>query len=385
MKLSALAGKGFSAREIETHVRALKGYDCSLPARGVRLPFVESDAMIRLLMHFIGDGFICPEVGSSKVSACTNQSSHLRQGFISCLTQIFGDVSLCVSEHTEDKNRPHVRVPKWIPYLLAQFYPDAVFGQLRSELPKAIFSAPESLRIEAIRTLADDDGCVQELCIRFVSGSYALLEDTKRLVLQIIWNDSQITEESKKILTNSVSNVRKQRNWYRLDLGFRMFDWYQSRIGFSHPEKIRELAFRIGAARSSARMDILDRDYLIYSELISRKETCREIALANNIREEYVHASLRYHASRGRVIKCGSSLKRKKASAQWTLTELGRRWVETLTLVKSRPSKCFMREVLHHRDYMRYRYLKNPMPPETSGADPSLTVNTLYERQSLES
>jgi hypothetical protein len=57
-----------------------------------------------------------------------------------------------------------------------------VFGQLRSKLPSIIFSLPDDPKAEAVRTLADDDGCVQELCIRFVSGSSALLEDARRLV-----------------------------------------------------------------------------------------------------------------------------------------------------------------------------------------------------------
>jgi hypothetical protein len=358
LKLSALAEEGFSPPEIETHVTAIKGYGCSLPALGTHLPFVENAAMVRLLLHFIGDGFLCSVVGSTKVSAYTNQNAQLRKGFISCLTEVFGNVSLCVSEHTDDKNRPHVRVSKWISYLLTRFYPDAVFGQTRSELPKAIFSASDNLKIEAIRTLADDDGSVQELCIRFVSGSSVLLENARRLVLQLVESDSELAGSIKRVLKRSVSTVRKQLNWYRLDLGFRMFEWYRDRIGFSHPEKSRELDFRIDAAKISAQMDALARDYLICSDLMIHEKTPQEIAVAHNIREEYVHASLRYHASRGRVVKCGKSLKRKKASTKWALTDSGRKWVYTLDVVNKCRSRGFMREALPHRDYMRYRWLK---------------------------
>lgn len=358
--LAAMTNECFPPQEIETHVTALKGYGCSLPALGMRLPFVENAAMIRLLMHFIGDGFICPIIGSTKVSVYTNQSPQLRKEFISCLKEIFGDVSLCVSEHVDDKNRPHICVPKWIPYLLTYFYPDAVFGQLRSKLPSIIFSLPDDLKAEAIRTLADDDGAVQELCIRFVSGSSALLEDTRRLVMQLVEDDSELDVPRKQALKRSVSKVRKQRNWFRLDLGFGMFEWYQHRIGFSHPEKIRELDFRIRAARLSTEIDALARDYMVYSDLINHESTCQEIAFAHDIREEYVHASLRYHSNRGRVIKCGQSLKRKKAAARWALTALGRKWVFTLSSVNRCRNKGFMREALDHRDYVRYRYLKKP-------------------------
>lgn len=164
---------------------AIKGYGCSLPAYGTPLPIREGVFTIRLLMHFIGDGFIYPVVGSTKVSAYNNQNAHLRKQFISCLTAVFGDVSLCAREDLSSRTRARVWVPKWVAYALAHWYPDARFGQSRTRLPKIMFSLPRELRIEAVHTLADDDGCVQQLCIRFVSGSYSLLEDTRRLILQI--------------------------------------------------------------------------------------------------------------------------------------------------------------------------------------------------------
>ncbi len=357
-RLGEMAEEGFSPEEIETHVTALKGYGCSLPAYDIRLPFMESSSMIRLLMHFIGDGSIYPIVGSTKVSTYTNQNACLRKGFISCLKEIFGDVSSCIREMLSDQNRPHVRVPKWIPYVLADFYPDALFGQLRSKMPSIIFSLPYELKIEAIRTLADDDGSVQELCIRFVSGSRALLEDTRRLILQLAQEDKQLSVSQKDVLAGSVSPVRKQRNWYRLDLGFRTFEWYRRTIGFSHPDKARELEFRMKAAEVTRHLDALERDFLIFSDLLNGQKTAQEIAIARFIREEYVHESLRYHLAHGRVTKCGKSLRRKKAAAKWTLTEYGRNWFGTLSRVEGSRRKDFMRKTLPERDYMRYRWLR---------------------------
>jgi hypothetical protein len=145
-----------------------------------------------------------------------------------------------------------------------------------------------------------------------------------------------------------------------------MFEWYQHRIGFSHPEKVRELNFRIRAARLSAGVDALARDFKIYSDLMDRESTSQEIAFAHDIREEYVHASLRYHSNRGRVIKCGKSLKRKKAAAQWALTGLGKECFLTFSSVNTHRNKRFMREALDHRDYNRYGYLKSPL--ETGSA-----------------
>ncbi len=306
----------FSPEEIETHVVALKGYGCSLPAYGTSFPIQEHTPMIRVLMHFMGDGALYPIPGSTMTSSYSNQNRKLRRGFVISLSAIFGDVSRCVREDLCSQSRLRVMVPKWIAYVIAHFYPDAEFGQMRSKLPGRLFSVPDELKVEAIRTLADDDGSVQELCIRFVSGTCALLEDTRQLILQLIRGDSELESPQKEVLERSVSTIRKQRNWYRLDLGFRMLEWYRHRIGFSHPDKIRELEFRIKAANRTAQLDALARDLLIFSGLLNGQRTAQEIAFAHLIREEYVHASLRYHLAYGRVIKCGKSLRRKKAAAK---------------------------------------------------------------------
>jgi hypothetical protein len=358
-RLAEMAERRVSLREIETHVTALKGYGCSLPAFGMRLPFIENRSMIRLLMHFIGDGFICSIVGSTKVSTYTNRNARLREGFMDCLNEIFGDVSSCVRERVSDQKRSHVRVPKWMPYLLVNFYPDAIFGQLQAKLPSIIFSLPRELKIEAIRTLADDDGSVQELCIRFVSGSSALLDGVRKLILQLIQDDKEISGSRKDVLANSVSPVRKQRNWYRLDLGFQALRWYNRTIGFSHPEKARELDFRIKAAQLTRHSDALARDFQIFSDLSNARRTAQEIAFAHLIREEYVHESLNYHSAHGRVIKCGQSFRRKKAAAQWRLTREGRSWFQTLCSVNRNRTREFMRKTLTQRDFMRYRWLKH--------------------------
>lgn len=356
-----LTDEGFSRQEIERHVVALKGYGSSLPAYGMRFPFVESPSMIRILMHFMGDGFIHPIVGVAKSSCYSNQNARLRDGFVSNLKEIFGDVSTCTKEKLSDRDRLHVSVPKWIAYLLAYFYPDARFGQLRSKLPNIIFSLPRELKVEAVRTLADDDGSVQELCIRFVSGSPALLEDTRRLILDLVRKDDTLSESEKAVLASSISLVRNQKNWYRLDLGFRGFEWYRRTISFSHPEKTRELEFRIKAAQRTKRLDALARDFLVFRELLSGQRTAQEIALGHLIREEYVHESLGYHSAQGRVLKCGKLLRRKKAAARWSLTEDGRKWLQILSLVNRNRTKDFLRKTLPERDYMRYRWLRHEM------------------------
>jgi len=350
--------RGFSPQEMEKHVMGIKGYGCSLPAYGIRLPVREGPSMIRLLMHFMGDGSIYPLVGSTKPSAYNNQNTHLRKQFISHLSIVFGDVSLCARENLSSLARAHVKVPKWIAYVLAHFYPDARFGQSRSRLPGIVFSLPRELKIEAIRTLADDDGSVQELCIRFVSGSCLLLEDIRQLILQLVQEDDKLSEPQKRTLERSLSSVKKQRNWYRLDLGFHMFEWYRRNIGFSHPEKAHEIEFRLKAASRTTELDALARDHLILCELARGRRTALEIARAHYIREEYVHESLRYLVGLGRVNRFGKLLSRKKAAAQWALTEEGKAWIQTLDLVNLVRSKGLMRKVLPKGDYMRYRWLK---------------------------
>ncbi len=143
-RLGKISGcERFSRENIERHVIAIKGYGCSLPAYGTRFPIHEGPSLIRLLMHFIGDGFICPVVGSNKVSAYSNNSSQLRKQFITCLNALFGDVSWCVREDLSSQTRPHVKVARWIALVLAHFYPDVQFGQLSSRLPQ-VFVLPSS-------------------------------------------------------------------------------------------------------------------------------------------------------------------------------------------------------------------------------------------------
>lgn len=152
-RLGKISGcERFSRENIERHVIAIKGYGCSLPAYGTRFPIHEGPSLIRLLMHFIGDGFICPVVGSNKVSAYSNNSSQLRKQFITCLNALFGDISWCVREDLSSQTRPHVKVARWIALVLAHFYPDVQFGQLSSRLPQVLFSLPRELKTEAIRT-----------------------------------------------------------------------------------------------------------------------------------------------------------------------------------------------------------------------------------------
>jgi hypothetical protein len=339
--------------------------------------------MIRVLMHFIGDGAIYPLVGSTKVSAYSNQNAHLRKQFISYLSALFGDVSLCAREDLSSQERACVKVSKWIAYLLVHFYPDARFGQSRSRLPAILFSLPRALKIEAIRTLADDDGSVQELCIRFVSGSCILLEDIRRLILQLIQEDDRSSELQKWTLERSLSFVKKQRNWYRLDLGFHMFEWYQRNIGFSHPEKADEIEFRLKAANRTRELDALTRDHLILYELARSRRTALEIAWTHCIREEYVHESLRYLSTLGRVSRFGKLLSRKKAAAQWALTEEGKTWIQTLEVVNGARSRDFMRRMLPKRDYMRYRWLKPIQLPRTRTSEEmnDAEATGLFEKQ----
>ncbi len=176
------------------------------------------------------------------------------------------------------------------------------------------------------------------------------------MILQLIRDDNQLSELEKRNLTGFLSSVRKQRNWYRMDLGFPLLKWYHRNIGFSHPEKASEIDFRVEAAKRTKLLDALRRDYLIFSELSKANRTAREIAMTHCIREEYVRESLRYQCARGRVTKCGKLLKRKKAAARWGLTGEGRGWLQTLDLVNRTRRRDFVRKMMPTHDLMRYRW-----------------------------
>jgi hypothetical protein len=347
IKFSGVLGSvEFGLEEVERHVIALKSFAGSGVVRNGHFPIMEDAAVIRVLVHMLGDGSIYPVVGASRASNYNNQCDVLRKQFISCLNRVFGEFSNCIRDDVSSLRRKNVEFPKWVGYVFAHLYPDARFGQMAARLPSAIFSLSRELQVEAVRTFADDDGSPQELCVRFVCGSKGLLEDFRKLILQLMEGDETLTLDEKRELVKAVTEVKQQKNWYRLSLAVPCFRWFYETIGFTHPDKQRELKFRIDAIKHSSQLDTLTHDILIFSELLNGPKTVTEVAMNKVIREDYVHAAFRFHRRFGRIAVAGRKLYRKKHASIWTITENGRQWFRDLLRPYNPPSQSLIDKVV---------------------------------------
>jgi hypothetical protein len=125
------------------------------------------------------------------------------------------------------------------------------------------------LRIEALRAFADDEGSVQETCIRFVSGSRRLLEDFRKLIIDLVKEDRALSLVEKNDLLHAISDVKGQERWFRLSLGVPFFKWFYENVGFTHPEKEKELEFEIRTRKERKKLSKAEKERLILSD--SRK------------------------------------------------------------------------------------------------------------------
>ncbi len=62
------------------------------------LPIREDTALIRVIMHFLGDGHLDVSIGDTKSPHYSNTNSFLRNQFAKCLRTVFGDVTDCIRE-----------------------------------------------------------------------------------------------------------------------------------------------------------------------------------------------------------------------------------------------------------------------------------------------
>ncbi|MFQ5818605.1 MAG: hypothetical protein ACE5I5_01265 [Candidatus Heimdallarchaeota archaeon] len=323
-----LEQNGFSEyilSNLETKIMGLKVYGSwSKILWNPVLPINEDKALIRVVMHFIGDGYLDVSLGSPKSPSYSNSSSFLRFQFIDCLRKVFGDVTDCVRENISKKDKQIV-LSKLLGYLIQSFYPDAKFSQQEGNIPKRFFGLPFDLRVEAIRTFGDDDGSVGPFGIRFTTGCQQVLLQLKDLIVGLVKDDWSLTEEEKLTVLASIGTVKQQRNWYYLNLGVVGMRWYHNRIGFSHPERKAELEFQLTSREQATKYDTFDVDIAVLTGFRNQM-TIREVAEHRMIKEETILKSMRYYRKRRWVEKLG---KRKHATI-WRITPEGESWLHEI-------------------------------------------------------
>lgn len=253
-----------SPSELERHIEAIRGYGASGILKHPRLPIREDEYLVRLLVHMLGDGHLPRVTGTQDRPNYTNGNAFLRSQFRDCMFRVFGDVTGCLHSYIDraGKSRSNLTFPNWIGCILREFYPDAQFGQMEAALPAAFFSLPLKLKAVAVRTFGDDDGHVGAHSIRFVSGAKMILEQLRRLVLELMQATLHPGEFSE--LTRSVGRVAAFRSWFIFDLYRPLYHWFSEVVGLSHPERSAALAFQLAcdAAHRERAFDGFDLDFL---------------------------------------------------------------------------------------------------------------------------
>ncbi|MFQ6124205.1 MAG: hypothetical protein ACE5R6_06295 [Candidatus Heimdallarchaeota archaeon] len=312
----------YALPNLETKILGLK-----LPNTGSQiiwdpiLPIREDKALIRIIMHFMGDGHLDVSIGDTKSPSYSNSSSFLRSQFVDCLRTVFGDINDCVRENISKKDKQIV-LSKLLGDLIQSFYPDAKFSQQDGNIPKRFFDLPFHLRVEAIRTFGDDDGSVGPFGVRFTSDCEQVLLQLRELIVGVAKDDWKLTEEEQSTVLASIGPVKLQKNWYFLNLGVVGMHWYHDRIGFTHPERKAELEFQLVSREQATKYDIFDIDIAVLTGLRNRM-TIREVAEHWMIKEETILKSMRYYRKRGWVKKVG----RRKLATIWQLIPKGERWL----------------------------------------------------------
>ena len=322
--LKELGNNEYTPLQLEKKILAFTVTNSSKVIWNPILPIRESKSLIRIITHFIGDGYLNAYVSGPIVSAYNNFNEFLRAQFVKCLKEVFGDIDECVHEYLGKKDQKIV-ITKTIAYLIQSLYPDAKFSQQDGNIPKRFFDLPFHLRVEAIRTFGDDDGSVGPFGIRFTSGCEQVLLQLRELIVGVAKDDWNLSEEEKSTVLASVGTVKQQKNWYYLNLGVAGMRWYRDRIGFSHPERKAELEFQLTSREQATKYDTFDVDISVLTGLRNQM-TIREVAEHRMIKEETILKSMRYYRKRRWVEKLG---KRKHATI-WRITPEGESWLHEI-------------------------------------------------------
>jgi hypothetical protein len=276
-------------RKIESNIDAIRGYGRSGVCSKPKLPIVENKFLIRIIVHLVGDGSIKREYGTNYRPSYTNSNSFLRNQFVDCLSQSFGNITDCVYHYVDrsSHSRSYIAFSQWIGYLLLHWYPDARFDEKSGSLPSVFLQLSLDLKAEMVRTFGDDDGHVGAHCIRFTSGGSTILKQVRQLIVELM--EANFPSDDFQELLKSVGAVKPFRSWYVFDVYRPLFQWYSEQIGFSNPERAERLEFQLGCDRvwGERGLDGFDLDFLTLVGLRDAGSVA-DIARRFILREDFV-------------------------------------------------------------------------------------------------
>jgi hypothetical protein len=274
---------------IERNIVALRGYGRSGVCYNPKIPVNENEYLVRIIVHLIGDGSIKREFGTNYRPSYTNGNRFLREQFVECLSQCFGNVTDCIYRYIDKSghSRSYIAFSQWLSYVLQYLYPDARFDEENGSLPASFFQLPLKLKTEMVRTFGDDDGHVGAHSIRFTSGGATILEQMRRLIVELM--ESTLSPDEYEGLVSSVGEVKAFRSWFILDVYRPVFGWYAEHVGFSHPARAERLVFQLACdwVWGERGLDGFDLDFLTLVGL-RRVGSVADVARRFLVREDFL-------------------------------------------------------------------------------------------------
>ena len=247
--------------KLEDNIVLLKAKNKGIPIINPKLPFKESPAFYRIVAHMIGDG----SASGRKVPYYANTCKELREQFKKDL-EIFGEMKIY---ERKPNTTPIVCFPKVITDILSYVldvkftYPDRI--------PKQIFNASKECKVAFLQALFDDEGTIStNLAISMANKN--LIEEIKRLT------------ESLGVETNAISikKYETQKDNFTFSIKRDNLLKFKEKIGFSHPDKIKNLDPAINTKNRKERTRDIGMLYKLVLENL-KKRRMATLEIANNL------------------------------------------------------------------------------------------------------
>jgi len=270
--------------KLEQNVYALKAKNRGIPVFNPKLPFIESPAFYRVVAHMIGDG----SAPGNKVPYYANTCKELIAQFKKDL-EIFGEVKSYEGKLTV----PIISFPKVITDILSYLL-DVKFSN-PDRIPKQIFNASDECKSSFLQALFDDEGYISTtLAISMANKN--LVEEIKGLVESLSLETNLISIKKHEHLRDNFTFAIKSSNFIK----------FREKIGFSHPNKIKNLNFAINTRNRKQRTrDFDELEKLILKNLSNQSISTLEIA--NNLQLTLGHTLkiLKLMEEQNKIIRSG--------------------------------------------------------------------------------
>ncbi len=256
-KSNSLIGKELK-KEIEDNITLIKAKGKGASIINPELPFMESPAFYRIVAHIIGDG----SAPGNKVPYYANACKDLREQFKKDL-DIFGEVR---TYERKPNTTPVVYFPKVITDILSHILKIEFTNP--EHIPSQIFKASDKCKSSFLRALFDDEGTISTSLAFNMSNQNIVNEITKLI-------------EMLGIKVNSIIR-KKNREWkdnYSFSIKRKYLKNFNSKIGFSHPKKMKNLNYALKTQNRKKRTrDFEDINQEILKSLSDNKKTTLDIA-----------------------------------------------------------------------------------------------------------